>query len=210
VTGRIQNHWIVIADTILADRCAQFIHRWQCVAVWRCSIRPSHTQINETGTGNMLFEICRATGLRAITAIAVMKQDRCIKNAQRGVFYLLGKLIDTDEIFGVNVRHDKVPLIVSFGQLQRCQKKRFRKISFTSSEKITFDKNEANKGNTEYVLVIQNLSDPIQVTASQKNMTSETTLTDKARVLEGCSGYPNASCVLNTPYTSTTINLILD
>jgi hypothetical protein len=110
----------------------------------------------------------------------------------------------------VNVRHDKVPLIVSFGQLQRCQKKRFRKISFTSSEKITFDKNEANKGNTEYVLVIQNLSDPIQVTASQKNMTSETTLTDKARVLVGCSGDPNASCVLNTPYTSTTINLILD
>lgn len=75
---------------------------------------------------------------------------------------------------------------------------------------LSFIEDEANKGDTEYVLVIQKLSDPIQITASKKNMTFETTLTDKARVSVGCSGDLNASCVLNTPYTSTTINLILD
>lgn len=69
---------------------------------------------------------------------------------------------------------------------------------------------ESNKANTAYVLAIQKLTPALQVSSGDISLTFETTLTDKARVSVGCGTDINTQCVLNTPYTSTALNLILD
>ena len=68
---------------------------------------------------------------------------------------------------------------------------------------------ESAKGDTEYVVAIQKLDPPLEVSTGSP-LVFETTLTDKARVSIGCGPDINTSCVLNTPYTSTSIDLKID
>ena len=68
---------------------------------------------------------------------------------------------------------------------------------------------ESAKGDTEYVVAIQKLDPPLEVSAGSP-LVFETTLTDKARVSIGCSADINTSCVVNTPYTVTSLDLKID
>lgn len=77
-------------------------------------------------------------------------------------------------------------------------------------EDLNFIQQEQDKANTAYVLVIQKLSPSMQVTSGELSMTFETTLTDKARVSVSCPAIIGSPCSLNTPYTSTSINLVLN
>lgn len=86
-------------------------------------------------------------------------------------------------------------------------------------ENLNFITSNEQSAKTEYVLLIEKLSSPIEVDENSNSFVFETTLSDAARISVGCVpqsivGTPSwnysTECVANTPYVGRTNNLLID
>ena len=86
-------------------------------------------------------------------------------------------------------------------------------------ENLNFITSNEQSANTEYVLLIEKLSLPIEVDENSNSFVFETTLSDAARISVGCVpqsmvGTPSwnysTECVANTPYVGQINNLFID